>query len=234
MPRQLVLDLPVRPAMGRGDFFVSGSNAAAVAQVEAWRDWPHAKLVLTGPSGAGKTHLAHVWAAQTGAEIATAAALVDADIPRLSQAPALAIEDADAIAGDRVAETRLFHLHNALAHRAAPILFTAQAAPSRWGLTLPDLDSRIRQAGLARLDPPDDALLSALLLKLAHDRALRLTPGILAHVVPRVGRAFSDVQAFVERLDARALSRKRPPRLADAKAVLAELDADMSRSRHDT
>lgn len=234
MPEQLVLDLPVRPAMGRGDFFVSGSNAAAVAQVEAWQDWPHDKLVLTGPEGAGKTHLAQVWAAQAGAEVLAAADLVETDLPRLADAAAIAVEDADAVAGDRAAETRLFHLHNALANRGAPLLLTAREAPARWGLGLPDLESRMRQSGLARLDPPDDALLAALILKIAHDRALRLTPGIVAHVVPRIERAFAAAQAFVERLDARALSAKRPPRLADAKAVLAELEADMSPSRHET
>jgi chromosomal replication initiation ATPase DnaA len=234
MPEQLVLDLPVRPAMGRGDFFVSGSNAAAVAQVEAWAAWPHAKLVLTGPEGAGKTHLAHVWAGQSGAAIVGAATLSEEDVQRLAGLPALAVEDVDAIAGDQEAETHLFHLHNALSNRGAPILFTARHAPARWGLTLPDLDSRVRQAGLARLDPPDDALLSALLLKLADDRALRLTPSILGHVIPRMERAFAAAQAFVERLDALSMAAKRPPRLTDAKAVLAELQADMSRSRQET
>jgi hypothetical protein len=49
MAEQLVFDLPVRPAMGRDDFFVSGSNAGALAQVDGWRDWPFGKLVLVGP-----------------------------------------------------------------------------------------------------------------------------------------------------------------------------------------
>lgn len=232
MPEQLVLDLPVRPAMGRGDFLVTESNAAAVAQVEGWADWPHGKLVLTGPEGAGKTHLAHVWAGLSGAVIVAAADVTEADMPRLSEAPALVLEDVPAVAGDLAAETRLFHLHNALANRGAPLLLTGAAPPARWGLSLPDLDSRVRQAGLAQLDPPDDALLGALLLKLAHDRALRLTPAILSHVVPRMERSAAAVAGFVERLDTRALSRQRPPRLTDAKAVLAEIEAGVSRSRH--
>ncbi|MDG4650488.1 DnaA/Hda family protein [Roseibacterium sp. SDUM158017] len=234
MPEQLVLDLPVRPAMGRGDFFVSESNAGAVVLIEAWGDWPHGKLVLTGPEGSGKTHLAHVWAALAGARIVAAADIAEDDLPRLAHARALVVEDLPDIAGDRAAETLLFHLHNALAGSGAPLLVTARAKPSRWGLGLPDLDSRMRQAGLAHLDPPDDALLAALLVKLCHDRALRLTPAILSHVVARVERASSAIQAFVDRLDARALAHKRPPRLSDAKAVLAEFEADVSRFRHET
>ena len=66
---QLVLDLPVRPALGRADFFVSPANRLALAQVESWPGWPSGRLAVTGPEGAGKTHLAHVWAARAGARI---------------------------------------------------------------------------------------------------------------------------------------------------------------------
>jgi chromosomal replication initiation ATPase DnaA len=229
MPEQLVFDLALRPAMGREDFFVSAANAGAVAQVDAWADWPHGKLVLAGPAGAGKTHLAHVWAAMSDAAIIEAEALDEVTMERLSNAPALVIENAERIAGQAAAETTLFHLHNALVQRGAPILLTATDGPERWGIALPDLDSRMRQAGLARVAPPDDALLMAVMMKLAHDRALRLTPTILSHATARIERSFAAVRAFVEALDARALAAKRPPRLKDAKAVLAELAMPVSR-----
>jgi chromosomal replication initiation ATPase DnaA len=230
MAEQLVFDLPVRPAMGRDDFFVTGSNAVALAQVDGWRDWPFGKLVLVGPEGAGKTHLAHVWAAGSGARIIAATEVDEAEILRADATPALVVEAADRVAGDAGAETRLFHLHNAYAQRGAPVLYTATRPPAQWGLTLPDLDSRMRQAALARIEAPDDALLSALLVKLAHDRGLKLTPAILAHVLPRIERSAAAVRGFVGRLDARALAAKRPPRLADAKAALAEGAAPMSPS----
>jgi chromosomal replication initiation ATPase DnaA len=231
MARQLVLDLPVRPAMGRGDFFVTGSNAAAVARIEAWRDWPFGKLVLEGPEGAGKTHLAHVWAELAGAGIVEAGAIAEGDM--LPGAGALVLEGVEAVAGDRAAETRVFHLLNALGARGAPVLLTARAAPSRWGLVLPDLESRLAQAELVRLAPPDDALLSALIVKLAHDRGLRLSPSILAHAVLRLERSAAAAHSFVARVDALALAAKRPARLADARAALAEMEAPVSPSRHD-
>lgn len=233
MADQLVLDLPVRPAMGRDDFFVSGSNGAAVARVEAWRDWAFDKLVLTGPEGAGKTHLAHVWAELAGAEIVEARSLSEAEMPHLQAARALALEGLEAIAGDRAAETRVFHLANALGGRGAPILFTARGAPARLGLSLPDLESRLAQAELARIEAPDDALLSALIVKLAHDRALRLSPAILAHAVTRLERSAAAARSFVARLDARALAKKGPARLTDARAALAEIERAVPRSPHD-
>ena len=133
MAQQLVFDLPVRPAMGRGDFFVSASNEVALARVDAWREWSFGKLVLAGPEGSGKTHLAHVWAGQSGARIISASDVTEADVAQAAAWPALALEDVDRVAGDAAAEARIFHLHNALAATGAPLLLTGRRPPARWG-----------------------------------------------------------------------------------------------------
>lgn len=234
MARQLVLDLPVRAAMGREDFFVSASNAVAIARVDAWPDWAFGKLLLTGPEGSGKTHLVHVWAARADARVLSATTLGEADIAALPDRPALAVEDVDRMAGARSLETRLFHLHNAVAGARGTILFSARVPPSRCGFVLPDLESRLSQAEQVPLEAPDDALLSALLLKLAHDRALKLSPAIVAHVLPRLERSAAALGGFVDRLDALALENKRAPRLSDAKAALADPATPVSRSGHTT
>ncbi len=223
MSRQLAFDLPHRPAMGLRDFYVSQANASAVRDIEGWREWPHAKMILVGPEGSGKTHLTHVWEGLSGAQICAAETLAQ-NAEHMSQATALALEDADRIAGDRAAETALFHVHNALALRQAPLLITARARPSRWGLELPDLASRMAQAAQTHLDPPDDHLFAAVVVKLADDRQMRLTPTILAYVIPRLERSFGAAQRFVASLDARALADQRPPTRGMAKKVLAELD----------
>src|SRR5689334_3934903 len=66
-PRQLALDLPVAPRFGSEDFLVSPSNEGAYARIEAWPDWPDRVLVLTGPPGSGKSHLAAIFAERSGA-----------------------------------------------------------------------------------------------------------------------------------------------------------------------
>lgn len=232
MAQQLTFDLPLRPAMGRDDFFVSDANAGAVAQIDGWRDWPQAKLVLCGAAGAGKTHLAHVWAEQAGAQI-VAARDVASNVEALSDATALVVEDADTICEDHSPfrgerEEGLFHLHNALAHRQAPLLITARTPPSRWGIELPDLASRMAQAGMATLNPPDDALLMAVMMKRAFDRKLPLTPNILTYAAPRLERSFAAADAFIARVDALALSQKRKPSMAHARAALAQMADDPS------
>lgn len=223
MPQQLTFDLPLRPAMGRDDFFVSSANAGAVSQIDGWQTWPLSKLVLCGPAASGKTHLAHVFAQAAGAQI-VAARDVAANIESLTEAPALVVEDADTICDDASAEEGVFHLHNAMFHRNAPLLFTARKPPSRWGTKLPDLASRLAQAGLATLEAPDDALLMAVMMKRAFDRKLPLSPQILNYAAPRLERSFAAADAFVARVDALSLSEKRKPSLSHARQALSDAD----------
>ncbi len=70
--RQLVLPLQPGNAMTRADFIVAPGNARALAFLDSFPDWPAPAVALHGPSAAGKTHLARIWAAASGA------ALVDA------------------------------------------------------------------------------------------------------------------------------------------------------------
>ena len=215
MTRQLAFDLPHREARGRGDFFVSKSNRAALAAIEGWRDWPGGKLLLTGPEGAGKSHLVQVWADRAGAEVLAADRLADTD-PAALAGRRVAVEDADRLAGDRAGEEALFHLHNIVLAEGGQLLVTARDAPARWGLELPDLESRMTGAGLARIEPPDEALLAAVIVKLFADRQLEVSPRVVNYLTLRLERSFAAAQEIVARLDAAALAagRKVSPELA--------------------
>jgi chromosomal replication initiation ATPase DnaA len=204
---QLAFDLPYRTALGREDFFVSATNAQALAALDAWRGWPGGKMVLTGPPASGKTHLAHVWAEAAGATIHPAYSLAQADIAALGSSGAIVVEDCHGLAQHQGAQEAMFHLHNLLAAQKHPLLMTAVAAPRDWGLTLADLASRVQAAGLTRLEPPDDALLSALVVKLFADRQITVSPSLVAYLLPRMERSFDAARALVADLDALALAK---------------------------
>ncbi|NOR63571.1 MAG: chromosomal replication initiator DnaA [Rhodobacteraceae bacterium] len=199
---QLVLDLPVRQALGRDDFFVAPCNAVAVAQLEGWARWPEGRLALVGPSGSGKTHLAHVWAGLSGAQIIDAAKLSIDDA-----AAALVVENVDQIDGN---ETSLFHVYNEMNAQGGALLITGQTAPSRWALSLPDLSSRLQSVPVVALEPPDDTLLSMLLAKLFDDRQLPVSPKLIAYLLKRVGRSYQEVNTLVKSLDKAALAAGKP------------------------
>lgn len=209
MIRQLAFDLPAREAWRREDFFISPANATALAAVDDWRNWPSGKMVLTGPAGSGKTHLARLWAAEAGAAVLPATDLPHADLPALSAHGAVAVEDAEAAAGNPQAEAAFFHLHNLVA-QAGHLLVTAARPPRDWGLALPDLASRLQAAALTRIDAPDDALLSAVLIKLFADRQITVPPALIPYLVQRMERSIAAARDIVARLDAHALAAGRP------------------------
>lgn len=209
MTRQLAFDLPARVALGRENFFVSPANALALAALDGWSGWPGGRMLLLGPHGAGKTHLAHVWAAESAALVVSAEGLGGRDLPTLAEAGAVVIEDAEAVAGAAGDETALFHLHNLMSARPGALLVTATRPARDWGLTLPDLESRMQAMPLTRLDPPDDALLSAVLVKLFADRQLAVAPALIPYLASRMDRSFAAARDLVARLDALALAEGR-------------------------
>lgn len=225
-PRQLALDLPARPALGRTAFFVAEPNRLALAQVDAWPAWPSGRLALTGPEGSGKTHLAHVWAARAGARVLAADDAAHLELATLAGDAALAVEDVDRRAGDRAVEVALFHLCNHLSAGGGSLLVSGRDAPSRWPLALPDLASRLGAAGVARLDPPDDALLAAVLVKLFADRQLAVAPGLIRYLVSRMERSFAAAETLVATLDRAGLAGRRPVTARLAAEVLFGEDAD--------
>lgn len=219
MAQQLGLALPSRVARGRDDFLVAPSNAMAVAMIENWRNWHGAKLVLSGPEGAGKTHLVHVWADAAQAQIIAATNVHTADVPDLAQG-SVAVEDVDRIADDTDAQTALFHLHNMVLAEGHSLLLTGTGPVAHWGLTLPDLASRMRGTLEAGIDAPDDALLSAVLAKLLADRQLVPRTDVIPYLLNRMDRSFAAARRIVAALDAESLARKRPITRALAGDVL--------------
>lgn len=208
MAEQLGFDLPARAALGRDDFFVSEANAMALALVDSWPQWAGNKLAIIGPEGSGKTHLAHVWAAQSGAQIIEATSLTKERVPELAQS-AIAVENVPAIATDSAAQDALFHLHNLTLAEGHSLLVTGISEPKHWGLTLPDLNSRLQGTTTAVLQEPDDALLSILLAKLFIDRQLVPNTETIAYMVKHMDRSFAEARRLVRAIDQASLAKKR-------------------------
>ncbi|GMG81664.1 DnaA/Hda family protein [Paralimibaculum aggregatum] len=230
-PQQLVLPVAgVRPpAQGREDYLVSDSNRAAITALDA--AWPENRLALIGPPGCGKTHLARVWAAERGAVLRRAAALEPGEVAALAGGP-VAVEDVDRLhapetgaapaqAADRAvdpaaAERALLHLYNLAAANRQPLLLTGRRAPTQWRIALPDLASRLATLALAEISPPDDALLSSLVIKLCADRQLRVGPKVVTRLMRGIERSHAGVAQMVAALDEVSLTEGRTitPQLA--------------------
>ena len=221
--RQLVLDLPHRPALGREDFIVSDSNGAAERMVCAWPGWAHPALVVAGPAGSGKTHLVNVWRHMAGAGVIAAPALDAAAAALLAGSRALAVEDADRGIGS---EQALFHLMNLSREQGLSLLITGRAPPGEWTIALPDLRSRLRACPVAALGEPDETLLLTVLVKLLSDRQLPATPAAVSYLARHLDRSMASALAVVGALD-RLLWDKPSEITRDvARRALAEIGKD--------
>jgi chromosomal replication initiation ATPase DnaA len=218
-PRQLALALGHAESFAREDFLTGPSNATALALVDRWPDWSANAVALVGPAGAGKSHLASIWAAESGARFISARALNEGSVPQALATGALVVEDLVEQAFD---ERALFHLFNLAREQHDYVLLTAQSAPSAWRVGLRDLASRLRAMPVVTIGPPDDALLRALYVKLFADRQLAIDEGLVAYLAGHTGRSFAAARANVAALDREALRRKR----AVTRALAVELFQD--------
>ncbi len=218
--RQLPLQFDQRPALEAADFLVTPVNAAAVAWIDRWPDWPGPLLTVWGPEGAGKTHLAQVFLAKSGGRMLDPAALSEA----LSDASASWVLDAgEALAAKD--EAGLFHLFNGLKAAGGHLLITARTPPARWPVGLPDLASRLKGSAAVEITAPDDALLAALIVKHFSDRQVRVDAEVVSYLVARMDRSFRAAADLAQAIDQAALAAKRRITVPLVREVLRGLES---------
>lgn len=214
--RQYVLEFPVLQSRSAEDFVIGPCNQVAASLIRAWPDWPSHALVLAGPEGSGKSHLAAIWAEMAGATVLSGKALSRANVPSLGKA--VVVERAD----EAVDEQALFHLFNWLKGEDGYLLLTTRTPPRRWRIALKDLASRLKAAPTARLDSPDEAILSAAMAKQFSDRQIVVDEAVISYLLKRMERSFPAVKAVVERVDQLSLSKKARVTIPLAREVLAK------------
>jgi chromosomal replication initiation ATPase DnaA len=215
-PRQLAFALPHAESLTRDNFLEGPANNAGLAMVDSWPDWPNRIMLLAGPEGSGKSHLAAIWAEQAGARSTSAHALTAAEVPTALATGALVIDDLRSAGFD---ERALFHLMNLAREDQAFVLMTARVPPSAMEVELRDLRSRLRAVPVVSLLPPDDQLFRGLIVKFCADRQMSIDETVVSYLASRIERSFVAVRQAVELLDSEALRLGRPV----TRALAAEL-----------
>ena len=181
---QIALPLLWPADPGADDYLIGASNGQAATMLEHWGAWPVMAALLVGPRKSGRSLLARIFAAKSSGRI---------------------VDDAE-----RMSEAQVFHAWNAAQAERRPLLIVADAAPPAWQVALPDLRSRLAATPVARIDPPDDALMSALLERQFLRRGLDARPELIAWLTARLERSHVALLRAIDVLDQEVLeSRKR-------------------------
>ena len=196
------------------DFMVSDCNCNAYKTVELWPEWPFFAMLIFGPKGCGKTHLAHIFADNVcthskkifQVKILKAADIKINRVPRIHlENPCLIVEDVS----ERVNEEALFHLFNVYQNEGGFILFTAERPFTHMAFKLPDLASRLKMVPSIPILRPNDEMLEALIVKLFTDRQISISGEVLNYIVQNMERSFSYAEKLVAEADKISLSLKR-------------------------
>ena len=207
MNDQLIFNLPSYPALGSKDFFVSKANILAFEYIQNWVEWSNRRIIITGAKGSGKTHLSNVWANLADASFIEINSL-EFDS---TKEKAIIIENINLAASQSDLEENLLHILNGCSQTGTFVLMTSSVPPSRVGFELPDLLSRLIATEHISINSPDDALLSAVLLKHFNDRQIRISPFLIEFILKRITRSLISISNFVNELDNTSLKLGKGP-----------------------
>lgn len=219
---QLPLDFVHQPSNARDDLIVSDPLNAAIHIIDSWPTWPSPIVILAGPTGAGKTHLANIWRETASAKVITAFAHDEAAL-EFAAVGAVLIEDIDRAGFD---ETQLFHLINTVQQNGTSLLITTRIWPAAWPVNLADLRSRLKAAAVVEIGEPDDMLLAQVIEKLFADRQIVVDQRIVSYLVQRMERSLDAAQLIVQQMDQMAMARRCKISRSLASEVLADLDSN--------
>ena len=203
---QLTMPFLSTPSYHAADFIRGAANGTALDWVERWPDWPYSIMLLHGPAGSGKTHLAHVFAARSSASFLSPERLGQSTADQLLTGNhSWVLDGLDAVAD----EAALAQLINHVRARGDYLLITARESADTRAFELPDLSSRLRALPAISIDTPDDALLTGVLAKAFADLQLRIAPDVLHYAMTHLERSYPAIQQFVADMDQLSLTRGR-------------------------
>lgn len=225
---QLPLEFATQNLMRCEDFMVSECNGEAYKMIVSWPNWLTSGMVIYGPKGCGKTHLAHIFAdmVMANSEKPVHVGLVPSESVNMKNIKRLAEENVSIVIENlspKADEEALFHLCNIYNTSGRYVLWTSEIPPSRMNFKLKDLQSRLNMLSCIEIKEPDDIMLRTLIAKLFNDRQLFIGEDILSYIMNNAQRSFSYVRALVEEADYISLVRKTPVNYGVIKEAMERL-----------
>lgn len=195
--RQIPFDLAPAPDFSFGSFIEAPSNAGALAVVRAWPAWPAAAILLLGPEGSGKTHLGEAW---------------------LARSHGVFLDDAHV----RTQDALFGFINRALRGEIPGLLLASRLPPSDWGVTMPDLQSRLGAMPKMELFEPDDESLRPITWELFRRQGREVPTDVVDFLLKYTDRSVPALRETIRIIDAAASAEKADVTKSFASKVLRE------------
>lgn len=221
--RQLPLEIGLADTATFENFYPRDALGALLAAMHGQGREPLS--FMHGTTAVGKTHLlqalCHRRAQAVYLPLGSLASFPPAQLlDELEQAPLLALDDVQQVAGIAGWEEALFHLINRARMAGCELWFAASMPAYAAGFQLPDLLSRLAGGVTWALPACDDDEKQAILRFRAERRGLALPAAVAKYLCSRESRALVDLLAALERLDQASLQMQRPLTVPMVKEVM--------------
>ncbi len=202
-------------------------DVLTLLQTPFWQELP--QVFLFGEANSGKSHLLQACCYRLQEEFAAAHYLSLRELSRfgtgvlegLSQhAVLLALDDVDAVLGNRAWEEALFHLINRCREQQQALLMSARSNPHALNCSLPDLASRLLWGPIYAVRGVDEAQALEVFKWRARNRGLEISEQVAAYINRHFPRDILNLIAILQKLDEVSLSHGRKITVPLLKQVL--------------
>ncbi len=216
MNDQLILKFPTQQAYKKEDFYISPSNQEAYDFINNWPHWIKKIVNIYGPSGSGKSHLAHILKNKTLCLKIESKNLKDDIFFKFKTKETLILENLE----ESISEKLLFTLWNTVLQDNKYLLITSKKPISSYKFKLKDLTSRVNSSLIFGIKLPSDDLISVILAKNFSDKQIKVEKKHIDYILKRIDRSYEKISQFILTLDKYSLKKGSPFGLKLIKEVL--------------
>ena len=213
---QLLLNFNFKKSFNDHDYYVSDSNYFAFNLIDKWPKWEKRILNIHGEKFSGKTHLSKIFQSKSSAIYLNEKDISNEIFKKIKLYESIIIDEFS----NKFEENLIYSIFNLVDQDNKYLLINTETPLSEIKFKLPDLVSRSKNSLQAKIDPPNDELIFALILKNFSDRQIKLEKQIIEFIVNRIERSYSKISEFIYKVDELSLKKKKPINLKTIKEIL--------------
>jgi len=213
---QLLLNFEFKRTFNDHDYYVCDSNYFAFNLIENWPKWEKKILNISGEKFSGKTHLANIFRLKSSALFLKENEINNDMFKKIKLYESIIIDGFS----NKVDENMIYSIFNLVDQDSKYLLINSEIPLSEINFKLPDLISRSRNLLQAKINPPDDELIFAIILKNFSDRQIKIEKQIIEFIIKRIDRSYGKISEFIYKVDELSLKKKKPINLKTIKEIL--------------